>query len=420
MWLKRAIGCRANPGGIVIRNKVTRLLPVALGFALSPFAACSCGPVCGPGTQLVDNECQPVGQLVCGAGTVAQDGSCVPEGEALQCGAGTVAQNGECVPENPLVCAAGTTEINGECRPDVTCGPGTEAQQGVCLPIGEFTPEPAAVSLTLPYDAAPSPDGTQIYYTAAGSDGETHSLWVVAFDGSTPAQELATGFIAPLGIAVASDGGTVFVGDSGEDDADDDNLTGAIYAVDAAGGAATRIDGTAGFEVKGIDLIDNNGTDEITFTGIDPADGAAGLFALVGNTVTTIAKGAPFSDPSGVAVASNGRRYVVDTTAGADGNGTVILVDENDAATVFLPDEQLRTGYPAGTALSLDEATLFVSGLAQDNSALVYAIDIATQNVTTVNAGLQGNDEAGGLHRAKDSDNFAWAGVTTVYGISFQ
>ncbi len=395
------------------RKTATRLWCVAFGLGLSPLASCSCGLTCGTGTA--DNgqgQCLPVGAEGEGEG----------EGEQLTCGAGTV-DNGQsqCVPENPLACGAGTNDNgNGQCvvTNPITCGEGTEEQTGVCLPVGTFTPAPASTSLELPFDAAPSPDGSVIYYTAGGSDGETHSLWSVPFDGSAAPRELTTGLVAPLGIAVSSDGGTVFVGDTGDEDGADPDQIGGLLSVDASTGTATRVAGADGFEIKGLDLIDNNGTDEITFSGTDPADGEKGIFALVGGSVTLIAKGAPFSDPSGVAVTSTGDRYVVDTSAAEDGQGAVIKVDSADAASVFV--EGINAGYPAGAALSHDEATLFVSGIGADGNALVNVIDLATGNVSFVNTGLLGNDEAGGLHRAKDSDSFAWAGTTTVYGITFQ
>ena len=363
------------------RSTATQLL-VALGLGLSPLASCSCGLTCGPGTADTGGKCLPVGPLTCGEGTEAQNGACVPQNQ-------------------------------------VACGPGTEETAGVCLPIGSFTPAPAASDVRLPFDAAPSPDGSVIYYTASGSDGETHSLWSVPFDGSAPATELATGFVAPLGIAVSTDGATVFVGDTGDEADANTDVSGALYSVDASSGAQTRIAAVDGFVVKGLDLVDDNGSDVITFSATDPADGAKGIFKLAANAVTVIAKGAPFDDPSGVAVAASGDRYVVDTSAGDDGNGAVIKVGSDGVAAVFI-GTGLHVGYPAGAALSLDEKTLFVSGLDASQAAQVYAIDVAAGTVTTVNSGLAGNDEAGGLHRAKGSDAYAWAGVHTVYGITFQ
>ena len=277
-----------------------------------------------------------------------------------------------------------------------------------------FSATPAGIDLRSPFDAAPSPDGQTIFFTAQGSDGAQHALWKINFDGSGAPTELATGLVAPLGVVVSSDGATVFVGDGGDEAGVDPDKLGALFSVPANGGARTRITATEGFAIKGLDLVDDTG-DVITFTGRDPADGAVGVFSLIGGDVSLIAKGAPFSDPSGVARAANGDVYVVDTSGGEDGRGVVFKVTAG-VATVFASG--LKTGFPAGTALNHDEDTLLVSGLDEDNNALVYVVDLATGAVDTVNTGLEGNDEAGGLHRSQSGDEFAWCGKGTVYAIT--
>jgi sugar lactone lactonase YvrE len=305
--------------------------------------------------------------------------------------------------------------------PAVACTPSGEGEPEPAEGEGEepaFTSDAAAVDLVLPWDATPSPDGSVIYYTAKGSDGETHSLWRVAFDGSGTPEELVTSLVAPLGLAISTDGATVFVGDAGDEDGALEEKSGAIFAVTTADGALSRITATDGFSVKGLEVTDEDGTDVVTFTGSDPADGAPGVFRLVDGAVTLVAKGEPFADPSGVTVKSDGAIYVVDTKAGDDGLGTLVKVVDGTATTIT---RGLRAGMPAGISLNLDESAVFLSTLTIDNQALVTVVDPTTGEVVgTVNSGLEGNDEAGGLHRAKGSEAYAWAGTRAVYAITFQ
>ena len=283
-----------------------------------------------------------------------------------------------------------------------------------------FTPVPAVVDVRLPYDAAPSPDGSVIFYTALGSDDETHSLWSVPFGGGN-ASELATGFAAPLGIAVSPTEELVYVGDSADERLDESELgdqdlgTGALFTVPFAGGAPTRITSVDGFSIRAME-IDDAGT-SLWFTGKDPADGAPAVaqLALDDNTVTVVAKGEPLADPNGIAIDGE-IAYVVDTSASPDGNAAVMKVDGSDVIALA---GGIRAGMPAGIALNGDRTALFVSSLDKDNNAQVTVVDIATGATSTVNDGLEGNDEAGGLHRARDTESFAWAGSSTVYGITF-
>lgn len=110
---------------------------------------------CGPGTYLVDGQCE-VDESNCGEGSVLNDeGQCEPTGEicgenttydagegrcvpniGIQCAEGTVEVDGECVPEDAIECAEGTVVANNQCVPaDDVCGDGTEPDsQDRCRP----------------------------------------------------------------------------------------------------------------------------------------------------------------------------------------------------------------------------------------------------------------------------------------------
>jgi peroxiredoxin len=82
-------------------SDVRMALAAALSLALA--GACGNDPAdpsdlrCGPGTQLVGDECVPSNNLACGPGTQLVGDECVPSSN-LACGPGTVAVDGECLP----------------------------------------------------------------------------------------------------------------------------------------------------------------------------------------------------------------------------------------------------------------------------------------------------------------------------------
>ncbi|RDV36892.1 hypothetical protein DV096_17570 [Bradymonadaceae bacterium TMQ3] len=117
---------------------------------------------CGPGTYLVDGQCE-VDESNCGAGSILNDeGQCEPTGEicgenttydagqgrcvpniGIQCAEGTIEVDGECVPEDAVECAEGTVVANNQCVPaDDICGDGTEPDnQDRCRPTDEVCGE---------------------------------------------------------------------------------------------------------------------------------------------------------------------------------------------------------------------------------------------------------------------------------------
>src|SRR4051812_3427725 len=85
-------------------------------------------------------------------------------------------------------------------------------------------------------DAAPSEDGSVIYFTAVGANGP--GVFSAPPEGAL--KELAAGdpFAAPFGIAVGTDGKQLYVADPGADAGAD---AGAIFTLPSAGGAPTLV-----------------------------------------------------------------------------------------------------------------------------------------------------------------------------------
>jgi DNA-binding beta-propeller fold protein YncE len=271
-----------------------------------------------------------------------------------------------------------------------------------------------------PFDATPSPDGKTVYFTAIGSDG-TGGVFGVAASGGT-ATRLDTGnvLVSPFGITVSPDGKELYVADPAADD-DAKDLYGAVFVLPAGGGTPTVLGGTQGLAPRSVVVAGGN----LYVTAGADGTGGPGVYqtALSGGTPMALAKGAPFVDPSGVAVTQSGDVYVVDTVASGSSLASVIAV-HGGKASVFVPD--LGVGYPAGCALVQDESALLVSGIDKTTRTdVVYRISPlgASPQVTSFNKTIGSYYEAAGLHRALGADVYAWAdssanGSGTVYLLS--
>jgi DNA-binding beta-propeller fold protein YncE len=276
-----------------------------------------------------------------------------------------------------------------------------------------YDPVPAATGADFwsPFDAAPSPQADTIYFTALTRDGA--GVFKVAAQNGTP-QALHVGepLVSPFGVMPDTANASVFVVDSGSEGAvaDDamDTTIGRIFQISTSGGAPRSLTAAEGTAPKSLDIVSSGGSDLIYFTGRDPDTRAPSVFSTdpAGGTLNTIASGAPLSDPSGIAVASDGTIYVADVSA--DDSNAAILRIRNGSTELFKTG--LRVGYPAGVALTLDEKSLFVSGLKKDEgTAVVHVIDLATGDVVEFDKNIAQNENSAGVHRAHQTDAFAWA-----------
>jgi hypothetical protein len=279
-------------------------------------------------------------------------------------------------------------------------------------PIGDAAIKTVAVvaraaAFQRPVDAAPSPDGSVVYYLSVGDRGPA-VLSVRSGGGAASSVASGTPFSDPTGVAVATDGSAVFVADGQA------GGSGAILTAPTTGTATTvtMVGGTQGRTPKGLDVVKQSGADVIYFTGTDPANNAVGLFKVpaAGGTVTTVAEGAPFVAPDSVVVAANGDAFVSDQ--GRDvGEGVVFRVNNGNLKPVLT---QLRLGAPAGVTLTNGDATVLVSSIdAATLSDQVLFLDLATGKTTTTTKVVGANkNSSGGLHRASNAAVLAWADVS--------
>jgi len=274
-------------------------------------------------------------------------------------------------------------------------------------------------SYSSPFDAALSKDGSVVYFTAIGPDGP--GVFSIPAGGGT-VLKLAAGdpFVFPLGVAVSTDGKTLYVADLGAEGSDALGTDGGkIFGVPAEGGAAAEVLSTDNTRPRGLDVADESGADQIYFTGTDGV-GTPGLFkvAAKGGEPTAVATGAPFVDPSGVTVEGD-KIYVLDTVASSQRLASVIEVS-NGMASEFLGN--LPVGYPAGLALSADGSAILVSGLdAAKGTTAVLRLDILSKELQTFPkmGEYDGYHEPAGLHRSKGGDVYAFVDSSAKGGTVF-
>jgi hypothetical protein len=259
---------------------------------------------------------------------------------------------------------------------------------------------------SFPLDATPSPDGNDVYYTALSTDADGNrvaGVFHTAAEGGA-VTSLASGdpLSAPVGITTSTDGSTLFVADPGADGG------GSILTVPAAGGGASVLSGTTGYRPQGVTVVRVKGKATLYFTGVDPSSGDAGVFSVdpAGGTAVAVATGAPFGEPGGVTVTANGDAYVADALS-STGASAVIRVSHGEAKVLV---DRIGVGFPAGITLTHDESKLAVSGLdPATRSDVVYFVDLATQKLSVLTETIDAFHEPAGLHRAQDTDVFAWA-----------
>lgn len=225
--------------------------------------------------------------------------------------------------------------------------------------------------------------------------------------------------VSPLDIESSADGETLFVADH----AGGSEGSGAILSLPAAGGAVSVL--AQGYSPRSVTL----GADEqLYFSGVDPVSGEPGVFRLSGAAVTTVFRGAPLVDPSGIAVFNDGALLVADTRL-ADGE-LELGARPGDAGIVRIADGQasvfatgFATGFPAGIALTVDERTLIISGQGPDRSDTVYLVEVARPELppTPITAAFSiHQDSSAGLKRARGENTFIWASLSAGGGTLFK
>jgi hypothetical protein len=280
--------------------------------------------------------------------------------------------------------------------------------------LGDVTIAVAAEPGRRHLDAALDAAGTTIYFTATGAGGPG-VFRVPADGGEVTAIAVGAPFVAPRGLAVAIDGSTLYVADPA---AAAGGPGGSLFAVPIDGGDPNPVAGTEGTAPRAVELLRSASGDHLILAGVDPATGQPAVLSLpVAETPapTVLVAGTPLIAPDGVAVASSGAIYVADRgPAGTATGGRVYRVGDGRLDPVIA---DFQAGDPAGIALVAGETTLALSSLnPAAGTAQVLLIDLATGQTGIATKGIGENHGAGGLHRARQSEDLAWADSSSGAG----
>jgi sugar lactone lactonase YvrE len=314
---------------------------------------------------------------------------------------------------------AAAAAVNAACSEESSSGENNLVAKPSIAPVANDA------NIESPVDATPSPDGQDIYFIAnskvPGEDNLGYSRQAAIYKVSAtggPITKLHQGdpLVAPFGITISGDGKTLFIADSAAQTSED-RSDGKVYTMPSGGGTPSALPGTEGLAPGGVEVAG----DTLYITG--KKDNKAGLFktGLGGGAVTPVAVGEHFTDPGGAAVAKNGDVYVVDTGSPMNGEPLASVVKVSPDGKTAVVASGLSVGHPAGIALTNDDSTIYVSGFdSAKGTDVVFAVNAATHEIGTFTDSIENFAESAGLHRARNSNVFAWAdghanGSGTVY-----
>lgn len=267
----------------------------------------------------------------------------------------------------------------------------------------QIKPAASGVDFMSPFDATPDPTGQTVYFTALTKDGEPGVFAVAAAGGAVRRVFVGAPLATPQGIAISEDGKTLVIADSSADRDDATDGDGSLFTIGVEGGTPAVLPGSEGTRPRGLEIRGN----DVLFTGTK--DRKAGLYTmpLAGGAASAVVAGAPFADPSGVAIRKDGQIFVADSSPeGASGSAVIKIADGK--ATVFKTN--IAVGTPAGIALSQDENALLVSGLDPEKGTdVVFRFDLGSGEMRAIDSVIKDFQESAGLHRAKNAEVYAWA-----------
>jgi DNA-binding beta-propeller fold protein YncE len=231
-----------------------------------------------------------------------------------------------------------------------------------------------------PTDAVASLDGSEFYFAAFTTDGDspgTGAVFRTAATAGSSAELLTSAPLEmPTGLVLSCDGDTLYVGDAGAD-------TGGLYALPSKGGALTELAATGIGSVRGLAMAPDCKT--LMITGRTDA-GVPALFsvAIDGGAAATVFADAPLVAPTGVHVDKQGTAWVMDNLAvGKDGAGVLFAIRKDGGAASEVASG-LRMGTPGGVSLTAGGGTAVMPTRDDNGVAQLTSVSIATGEMTQI------------------------------------
>lgn len=281
--------------------------------------------------------------------------------------------------------------------------------------LGTATPAANGTQFNTPFDAAPSADGSRIYFTAIDSTTGQPAVFQSGAGAGSTAAVLVNGASVGFGssIATSTDGNTVYVADPAASTAND---KGVIFSVPGGGGSPTQLAETADYAPTSLSVARVGNADVLYFIGADKADGSSGIFQDRGGSVSAVIKGGAAGNPEVLAAGNDGTVYFFDSARG------LVSVAPGAAAAAPLPGAAASLRGVSGLALSQDGSALIASTQSAAGTSSIQRISLADGSVAAESAAVA-SKEAGGLHRAANADVYAFADLSagssgTVYVLS--
>ncbi len=259
---------------------------------------------------------------------------------------------------------------------------------------------------THPIDAIPNAMGTEVYFTAFTAMGEPGVFRAtVPAVGAPPVAPTLVASSAdldyPVGIALATNDGTLYVADLSADRADEAG-TGAIFSVPSTGGMLTRLT-TSSDVVHPVALtVSADGNDLLVVGQQRTTEGLVhALFRMPRAGATSSVITTNLVDPSGVSQDAMG--YIVLFDARRDGptSGTAAILGVPTFTNVATG---LVANFPAGAALATDARRAIISGRIPETGDGLLTIVAGDGRIVSPASLSEGMSTPLGLHRARMAD----------------
>ncbi len=300
--------------------------------------------------------------------------------------------------------------------PDAGGDAGTDVGPNILpVPPTQFV---GGTSFARPLDVVLTGNGTTAFFIAY--DPMSGAPEVFRSTGGTVTTVVAQGapLDAPLGLAISADDSSIYIADGTASGASPSVPGfGAILRVAGTGGTVSLVNLQPGIHTpRAVAIYGAAGSENLLFIASDAMGAGVFRVAVTGGTATRLETAGTLLDPVALTAASDGSAYVLAALGRA--SGSVLYIPAAGGTPVPLPTgtplNSLRMRTPAGIALSQDGQSLLMTAWDPANGpGLLTWMSVhgtgATSPALFMPTGLSGLVSPCGLHRARNTENFAVA-----------